>query len=322
MINNSSYIVPPSYSQHTTQKITTESDDDISKYSHSSPSSPQLHTNAIDPYSDIEYEHGVGGDHDSNSSNYDPRDNQTTMNEVEDLKELLMYITKYKPHEMDLEPELKPFIPEYIPSIGDIDAFIKIPQPNLILDAIGLQFLDEPSGHQTDPSVLDLKLRSLSKMSNSAPQNVRSIPNEILVGNKNALDSWLTSLQELHNSKPAPAVEFQKRMPDIEDLMQVWDPEIEEALETNQWQMPSAELDVSVHKYIQIVSVILDIPIYNTPANERSRATINSLFTLFTLYSEFKNSHHFKALDSSHLHSRNSMLGAAPAAENPRISSG
>jgi intraflagellar transport protein 46 len=30
-----------------------------------------------------------------------------------------------KPMEIELETKLKPFIPEYLPAVGDIDAFIK-----------------------------------------------------------------------------------------------------------------------------------------------------------------------------------------------------
>ncbi len=42
-----------------------------------------------------------------------------------ELKELFKHISRFKPQEMDLETELKPFIPDFIPAIGDIDAFIK-----------------------------------------------------------------------------------------------------------------------------------------------------------------------------------------------------
>jgi intraflagellar transport protein 46 len=42
------------------------------------------------------------------------------------LKELFDYIEGFKPLDMELETKLKPFIPEYIPAVGDIDAFIKV----------------------------------------------------------------------------------------------------------------------------------------------------------------------------------------------------
>lgn len=31
---------------------------------------------------------------------------------------------------MELDTKLKPFIPEYIPAVGEVDAFMKIPRPD------------------------------------------------------------------------------------------------------------------------------------------------------------------------------------------------
>jgi hypothetical protein len=43
-----------------------------------------------------------------------------------ELKELFQYITRFTPHEIELETDLKAFIPDYIPAVGDIDPFIKV----------------------------------------------------------------------------------------------------------------------------------------------------------------------------------------------------
>lgn len=43
-----------------------------------------------------------------------------------ELKDLFKHISRYSPQEFDLETELKPFLPDYMPAIGDIDAFIKV----------------------------------------------------------------------------------------------------------------------------------------------------------------------------------------------------
>ena len=43
-----------------------------------------------------------------------------------ELKELFQHIRRYTPQTMDLDTKLRPFIPEYIPAIGDIDAFLKV----------------------------------------------------------------------------------------------------------------------------------------------------------------------------------------------------
>jgi intraflagellar transport protein 46 len=38
----------------------------------------------------------------------------------------LFFIFRFQPQDIVLETKLKPFIPEYVPAIGDIDAFLKV----------------------------------------------------------------------------------------------------------------------------------------------------------------------------------------------------
>jgi intraflagellar transport protein 46 len=47
-----------------------------------------------------------------------------------EVKELFHYILRYTPQTIDLETRFKPFIPEYVPAVGDIDAFIKVRRPD------------------------------------------------------------------------------------------------------------------------------------------------------------------------------------------------
>ena len=55
---------------------------------------------------------------------YDPSE-YDNLNVAPDIKELFQFIMRYTPQTIDLETRFKPFIPEYIPAVGDIDAFIK-----------------------------------------------------------------------------------------------------------------------------------------------------------------------------------------------------
>lgn len=68
-------------------------------------------------------------------------------------------VFRFQPQDIILETKLKPFIPEYVPAIGDIDAFLKVPRPDGKEDALGLIVLDEPSSKQSDPHVLSLEMR-------------------------------------------------------------------------------------------------------------------------------------------------------------------
>ncbi|KAJ3074877.1 Intraflagellar transport protein 46 [Podochytrium sp. JEL0797] len=222
----------------------------------------------------------------------------------DEMKEIFQYIARYHPQEIELEPQLQPFIPEFIPAIGDIDAFIKISRPDQKPEALGLSVLDEPSGKQSDPTVLDLHLRAVTKSIAPVPQVVRSIDSISLRSNTKPLDNWIRNVKELHAAKPAPSVHYSRRMPDIEELMQVWPVEIEEALATI--KLPTADLEISLASFSRLLTAILDIP---TPSpqqqqqqqqkegtkRKQSTSTIESLHVLFTLYSEFKNSQHFRS---------------------------
>ncbi|XP_074048670.1 LOW QUALITY PROTEIN: intraflagellar transport protein 46 homolog [Macrotis lagotis] len=199
--------------------------------------------------------------------------------------EIKQYITRYTPQLIDLDHKLKPFIPDFIPAVGDIDAFLKVPRPDGKPDNLGLLVLDEPSTKQSDPTVLSLWLTENSKQHNITQQmKVKSL--EDAEKNPKAIDTWLESISELHRSKPPATVHYTRPMPDIDTLMQEWSPEFEELL--GKVSLPTAGIDCSLAEYIDMICAILGIPIY--------KSGIQSLHLLFSLYSEFKNSQHFKAL--------------------------
>ncbi|XP_074656371.1 intraflagellar transport protein 46 homolog [Tubulanus polymorphus] len=227
---------------------------------------------------DDEDEHGVALE-----GAYDPADYENLPVSSE-IKELFQYITRYTPQAIELEHKLKPFIPDFIPAVGDIDAFIKVPRPDSKPDTIGLTVLDEPCAKQSDPTVLDLKLRSISRQTNTSAVVVKSVENAEKT--PKAIENWIESISEIHRSKPPPNVHYTKNMPDIDSLMQEWPAEFEELLK--EVSLPTADLDCDLNTYVELICGILDIPIY--------KSNIQSLHVLFTLYSEFKNSQHFKQL--------------------------
>ncbi|XP_054989721.1 intraflagellar transport protein 46 homolog isoform X1 [Sorex araneus] len=202
-----------------------------------------------------------------------------------EIKELFQYISRYTPQLIGLDHKLKPFIPDFIPAVGDIDAFLKVPRPDGKPDNLGLLVLDEPSTKQSDPTVLSLWLTENSKQHNiTQHMKVKSL--EEAEKNPKAIDTWIESISELHRSKPPATVHYTRPMPDIDTLMQEWSPEFEELL--GKVSLPTAEIDCSLAQYTDMICAILDIPVY--------KSRIQSLHLLFSLYSEFKNSQHFKAL--------------------------
>lgn len=58
-----------------------------------------------------------------------------------EISELFQYISRYRPHDIELETKLKPFIPDYIPAVGEVDASLKVPRPDGAEEVLGLQLL-------------------------------------------------------------------------------------------------------------------------------------------------------------------------------------
>jgi intraflagellar transport protein 46 len=186
-----------------------------------------------------------------------------------------------------LDTQLRPFIPELIPSIGEVDAFLKMPRPDGEASTLGTTQLDEPTLNPSDPSILDLQLRSICKHQDLQPMEVRSI--EHAEKNTKEIENWVKRISDLNRSKPAPTVQYSRRMPDIEQLMQVWASEFEEHLQ--QEPLPNlADLDLDLPSLIKIMASILDVPVHGH--------LTETLHVIFTLYSEFKTNQHFSKTDT------------------------
>lgn len=148
---------------------------------------------------------------------------------------------------------------------------------------MGLKFLDEPAASQSDPTVLELQLRAMSKKVQYGDVAVRSI--EDATKNTAAIDRWIQSISDLHRTKPPPQVHYRRNMPDLDRLMEVWPEEFEKALEG--LSLPGPDLDLSLVEYAKLLCSIVDIPTYDNP--------IESLHLLFNLFIEFKSNPHFQA---------------------------
>eukprot|EP00736_Rhodelphis_marinus_P014362 Rmarinus@m.4212 len=203
-----------------------------------------------------------------------------------EVHELFHYIVAFKPHELELPTMVRPFIPDYIPAVGDTDAFIKIPRPDNPSRVLGLTELDEP-GEQSDPSVVEAKLLQFykGKKTTTGP-TVRSI--ESAQKQPNEIQKWVDAVEELHQGKPAPTVNYSKNMPEIESLMQIWPQEIESTV-AEIGDVARGDICMSTSEFSKLACAVLDIPVH---AN-----VIESLHVMFTLYSEFKQSEHFAAGD-------------------------
>ena len=142
--------------------------------------------------------------------------------------DVMSWITSHVPSRVELFPPLAPFMAEYLPAAGEVDEFIKPPRPDGREDGMGLKRVDEAGVAQSDPTVLDLQLRAVSKKSGLEPVSLKSLEH----AEKNPKDilKWVASIAELRRSAPPPSVRYSRPMPDIEALMQEWPAEFEQQL--------------------------------------------------------------------------------------------
>jgi len=217
---------------------------------------------------------------------YQP-DNFKNLKVSKEVRDLFKNITKFKAKKFSIPTKLKAFIPDYVPAVGDIDAFLKIPRPDGKDDEMGLGWkeLDEPSLKQTDPAVLEQYLKQNANSGDSKVNFIHSIKNADKEPKR--IDSWINEISKLNKSKPAQTVQFSRPMPDIESIMSQWPSNVEQKLKSQDSDyIPSADnLDCTLDNYSKIVCSLFDIPVHETSDDSN---LIQSLHVLFSTYSQFK----------------------------------
>lgn len=201
----------------------------------------------------------------------------------QDIKDLMQYISRYTPQRVGIDYKLRIFIPDYIPAVGDIDAFLKIipPEPldkssaeatSKLTESLGLQVVDEPCGQQSDGVLLQMKLRSIFPKPFETPSAVARSPKDI--------DRWISEIHALHVTQPGSqnAMLF-RQMPDIDVLMAEWPTNMEKILDSVGFPSPNLECPLST--YTRIVTSLLDIPIHNPNSQVEYITALHTLFSLF-----------------------------------------
>ena len=121
------------------------------------------------------------------------------LNISDNLRDFFGNIEKYAPKDIELKTKWKIFIPELI--CGDLDAFLKVECKGLIDKDIGLTVLDEPSTHQSDPTIVELQQSALAKQSRAKSETSVKKINGHENFEKN-IDKWIEDLAELSAAKP------------------------------------------------------------------------------------------------------------------------
>lgn len=113
-----------------------------------------------------------------------------------------------------MDSKLKPFIPDYVPAVGEVDAFLKMPKPDGTKEDLGVVQLDEPALNCEDKTVLELKYVQCKNVVRATPMNVDSI--EAAEKKPKEISRWISSVQDLHKTRPPPTVNYTKQMPDFD----------------------------------------------------------------------------------------------------------
>jgi intraflagellar transport protein 46 len=124
------------------------------------------------------------------------------------VKDLFDYITRYKPQKIDLDTKIKPFVPEYIPCVGEVDSYLKMNKPDGTKEDLGVNVLDEPSLNHEDKTVLEMKYIQEKNVQKPALMNVESI--EGAEKKPKDVSRWIKNVEDLHKTRPPPTVNYSK----------------------------------------------------------------------------------------------------------------
>lgn len=201
-----------------------------------------------------------------------------------EVKDIFSYILKYSPQHIEPEYYLCPFIPEYVPSVGDVDAFLKVESPNLSqntrqrelldhLSQMGVSYLDEPSGHQSDPSVLSIKMRSVLTGSGKHSANIK-IP---IAKNPKDIDKWINEVEQFHVGQTIVDIQSTK---DVQTLLAEWPISFEKVIQELESKGSDGPEEESLKDYVKSVCQMFGIEI----VEETQLQYIIAIKTLFSMY--------------------------------------
>jgi intraflagellar transport protein 46 len=242
------------------------------------------------------------------------------------VRDLFEYIERYNAQDIELDTKMKAFIPDYLPALGHIDNFVKVPRPDGQVDGLGVSRLDESAGVKTDATVLELQLRAVLKQQQRGEAAVRSIDHAHK--NPGEVQKWIEAVAQVHRTKALPQVSYHKSMPDIEQLMQVWPEEVEHALDAHAKAgggslSEFSRAAVSLTESVKLVCAFMDIPVHPDSSSSSGgggggggggNSLVEALHVLFTLYSEFTSNQHFVNMNDA------AEAAAAVAAASPSAS--
>ncbi|GIQ82241.1 intraflagellar transport complex B protein 46 [Kipferlia bialata] len=157
-------------------------------------------------------------------------------------------------------------------------------QPDGVEDPLGLSVIDEPALEQSQPTVLELRLRDLLRAPVDASVFGMGLEVRSVRQDARDIDSWIAQLDQLHTTQPPAEISYSCPLPEMDTLLAQWDPSFEALL--RKCVLPDFDIDLETEEMARLCCALVDIP---TGINQ-----VESLHLLFALYSEIVSNQHFK----------------------------
>lgn len=222
---------------------------------------------------------------DFGNNNFRKNQNRDSEKEIESLnldqhtKDLFKYIKVhprqandqlYKPKIQELRPKLKPFVQDYVPAVGEVDAFLKVPKPDGSKENLGLLQLDEPCLNQSKRSYLDLLIRQFYKgRRKDHHQNIHMIQNAHK--KQKEVAGWISDVEQVQRKKQAPSVFYSNKMPEIDQLMQVFPENTADRIgkESSGEALSYQESDIPLETLAKALCGVVGIPVHGQSRESR-----------------------------------------------------
>lgn len=214
----------------------------------------------------------------------------------DNVKAVFELIDQYEPESIELDTVLKPFITDYIPTLGPMNPFLAPDRPDGKPCTLGITRLDDGALKQSDPAILSLQLQSLTSNASKSSVMVRSIDP---ANQKSEINRWIDDVQKLVTSRAAPSVVYTQNMPTVDDTIQEWHKDVEKVLQ--EFPLPPADIDLPFTEYARLACALAGIPTYSSAASDirgglsdqTPGSLIQSLHLLFMTYIEFSENQFF-----------------------------
>eukprot|EP00834_Sanchytrium_tribonematis_P000869 NODE_17_length_48642_cov_1.199349.p33 type:complete len:184 gc:universal NODE_17_length_48642_cov_1.199349:753-202(-) len=182
------------------------------------------------------------------------------------MERLDFFLNQFVPTNIQAELKLRTYIPDYIPSIGEM-MDIKVEPPQKITRK-------EPTTRPINETVLKFQLKNKLK---------KNLVESHYATNQRELAQYVEDSKHLLSNS---AVVFSQSVPQEEDLMEVWSTSINDILCHGKVGL---EHDLDTQQFTELSLSLIGIPF-----DASIRSKIEGLYILFNVYNEFKNSGHFK----------------------------